>query len=101
MVTSLLCLTKRDVFIVCDVVQASGAGDGVIRLWAVQEGQKGAQTLSPIGGLPARGFVNALHIARSGRFLLAGMGQEPRLGRWSRDKLAKNGLLLHKLSLAE
>ncbi len=83
------------------VVQASGAADGLIRLWAVQEGHTGAQALSPIGGLPARGFVNALHIARSARFVLAGMGQEPRLGRWARDAQAKNGLLLHQLSLEE
>lgn len=82
-------------------MQASGAADGVIRLWAVEEGNTGAQALSPIGGLPARGFVNALHIARSGRFIFAGMGQEPRLGRWSRDGLAKNGLLLHQLSLED
>ncbi len=81
--------------------QASGAADGVIRLWAVQEGKAMAQTLAPIGGLPARGFVNALHIARSGRFVLAGMGQEPRLGRWARDSQARNGLLLHSLSLEE
>ena len=81
--------------------QASGAADGLIRLWAVQEGHTGAQALSPVGGVPARGFVNALHIARSGRFVLAGMGQEARLGRWARDGLAKNGLLLHQLSLEE
>jgi ribosomal RNA-processing protein 9 len=81
--------------------QASGAADGVIRLWAVREGKTGAQTLDPIGGLPARGFVNALHLAHSGRFVLAGTGQEPRLGRWARDGSAKNGLLLHMLSLDE
>ncbi|BDA48673.1 U3 small nucleolar RNA-interacting protein 2 [Coccomyxa sp. Obi] len=80
---------------------ASGAADGLIRLWAVQEGHTGAQALSPVGGLPARGFVNALHIARSARFVLAATGQEPRLGRWARDGLAKNGLLLHQLSLEE
>ena len=81
--------------------QASGAGDGLIRLWEVEEGNSGAQGLNPLGGLPACGFANALHIAKSGRFVLAGMGQEPRLGRWARDKSAKNGLLLHMLELAE
>ena len=80
------------------LLQASGAGDGVIRLWQVAEGKHG-KTLEPLGGLPARGFTNALQIARSGRFLLAGMGQEPRLGRWARDKAAKNGILLHRLEL--
>eukprot|EP00891_Asterochloris_glomerata_P005354 jgi/Astpho2/5354/e_gw1.00075.33.1_t len=77
---------------------ASGAGDGVIRLWQVAEGKHG-KTLEPLGGLPARGFTNALQIARSGRFLLAGMGQEPRLGRWARDRTAKNGILLHRLEI--
>ncbi len=38
-----------------------------------------------------------LQIARSGKFLLAGMGQEPRLGRWGRDRKARNGVLLHRL----
>jgi ribosomal RNA-processing protein 9 len=82
-------------------VQASGAGDGVIRLWEVEgtAGAKGRQ-LAEIGGLPARGFVNALAIARSGQFVVAGVGQEPRLGRWARDVAAKNGLLVHGLKLS-
>jgi ribosomal RNA-processing protein 9 len=50
--------------------------------------------------LPARGFVNALAVASSGRFVLAGMGQEPRGGRWARDAHAKNGLLMHRLKLS-
>ncbi len=83
------------------MVQASGAGDGLIRLWEVEEGKSGAQGLSQLGGLPAQGFVNALHIAKSGRFVLAGMGQEPRLGRWARDGSARNGLLLHTLQLSD
>ena len=82
-------------------MQASGAGDGLIRLWEVEEGKSGAQGLSRLGGLPAQGFVNALHVAKSGRFVLAGMGQEPRLGRWARDGTAKNGLLLHTLQIRE
>ena len=82
-------------------MQASGAGDGLIRLWAVEEGKSGAQGLRELVSLPARGFVNGLHIARSARFVLAGMGQEPRLGRWARDGLARNGLLLHRLALTD
>ena len=83
------------------MIQASGAGDGLIRLWEVEEGKSGAQGLSQLGALPAQGFVNALHIAKSGRFVLAGMGQEPRLGRWARDSSARNGLLLHTLQLSD
>ena len=32
-----------------NVVQASGAGDGLIRLWEVEEGKSGAQGLSQLG----------------------------------------------------
>ena len=77
---------------------ASGAGDGAIRLWHASE-EPGRQ-LAPLACLPARGFVNALAVASSGRFVLAGMGQEPRGGRWARDAHAKNGLLMHRLKLS-
>ena len=77
---------------------ASGAADGCIRLWRAQPGAFG---FTPKGGLPARGFVNGLAVARSGRFLLAAMGQEHRMGRWARDPGARNGVLLHRLELAE
>lgn len=79
---------------------ASGAGDGVVRLWQVADGRVG-KVLHELGGLPARGFVNSLQFARSGKFLVAGMGQEPRMGRWARDGSAKNGLLIHQLCLRE
>jgi len=82
-------------------LQASGAGDGVIRLWGLEGEAAGKRSLRELGGLPARGFVNALAIARSGRFLLAGMGKEPRTGRWSADQKARNGLLLHQLNLSD
>eukprot|EP00887_Chlorella_sp_A99_P001865 scaffold19.g1865.t1 len=81
---------------------ASGAGDGIIRLWRVGEGAKGgaSKALHPLGGLPARGFVNGLALACSGRLLVAGLGQEPRMGRWLRDGAARNGLLIQPLALA-
>ena len=75
---------------------ASGAADGASRLWKTShEGEP----LVPLDCLPARGFVNAIQVASTGRFVLAGMGQEPRLGRWGRDSGAKNGLVLHSLDL--
>lgn len=49
----------------------------------------------------ARCRTELTQVARSGKFLLAGMGQEPRLGRWARDKKARNGLLLHRLTLRD
>ena len=77
---------------------ASGAGDGAMRLWKTShEGEP----LVPLDCVPARGFVNSIQVASSGRFILAGMGQEPRLGRWGRDAGARNGVQLHQLSLAD
>ncbi|KXZ42593.1 hypothetical protein GPECTOR_132g605 [Gonium pectorale] len=77
---------------------ASGAGDGAIRLWSVNPSKSGgAGGLSCLGALPQRGFVNGLAIARSGRFVAAAVGQEPRMGRWARDPRARNGLALHRL----
>jgi len=91
---------------------ASGAGDGLIKLWrvvgagagAASGGAAGATALEPAGALPAPGFANGLALARSGRFLLAAMGTEPRLGRWARwpaGSGATNGLLRHTLELAD
>jgi len=83
--------------------QASGAGDGAVRLWAV-EGAPGKRALrARRGGAapPAPGFVNGLALARSGRFALAGLGAEPRLGRWEVARGVRSGLLLHRLSLAD
>jgi len=75
---------------------ATGAGDGTIRLWKATPGEKDT-ALEPKHCLPQRGFVNGLAIASSGKFLLAGVGQEPRLGRWGRDAGAKNGVVMHRL----
>lgn len=60
-----------------------------------------SKALAPLGGLPARGFVNSLALGRSGRLLVAGLGQEPRMGRWLRDPSAKNGVLIQPLQLGE
>jgi len=43
------------------------------------------------------GYVNALAFANSGRFLVAGVGQEHRLGRWRRNPESKNGLAFFPL----
>jgi ribosomal RNA-processing protein 9 len=72
----------------------------VVRLWRLAEAKGGAsRALEPLGGLPVRGFVNGLALGRSGRLLVAGLGQEPRLGRWLRDGRAKNGVLIQALPL--
>jgi hypothetical protein len=55
---------------------ASGAADGCVRLWeAVLPGAGSNGALNPVGALPARGFVNGLALGRSGRLVVAALGQ--------------------------
>ncbi|DAZ99455.1 TPA: hypothetical protein N0F65_004088 [Lagenidium giganteum] len=70
---------------------ASGSADGVIRLW---KADLSARTLEPVATVPLVGSVNGLCFDNKGRFLLAAVSQEHRLGRWDRIKEAKNGLAL-------
>lgn len=78
---------------------ASGAGDGVVRLWKMEGNKEGFERVALKGGVPVRGFVNGVRVARSARFVVAGTGQEPRLGRWARDGKARNGLALIRLDV--
>ncbi|TYI93254.1 hypothetical protein E1A91_D02G124500v1 [Gossypium mustelinum] len=75
---------------------ASGAGNGCVRLWAIETGRKDIQ---PLYDVPLMGFVNSLAFANSGQFLVAGVGQEPRLGRWGRLPTARNGVAIQPLKL--
>ncbi|KAA8514844.1 hypothetical protein F0562_018023 [Nyssa sinensis] len=76
---------------------ASGAGNGSIHLWAIESESKG---IRPLFELPVVGFVNSLAFAKSGQFLIAGVGQEPRLGRWGCLRAARNGVAIHSLKLS-
>ncbi|KAG9471473.1 U3 small nucleolar RNA-interacting protein 2 [Eleutherodactylus coqui] len=73
-----------------DVI-ASGSHDGNVRIWQCAEGFRGLQ---PLCTIPLVGFVNSLQFSSSADFLVAGVGQEHRLGRWWRLKPAKNGLYI-------
>ncbi|CAN6282137.1 unnamed protein product [Urochloa humidicola] len=77
---------------------ASGAGNGLVRLWAIEPDSKG---IRPLFKFKLDGFVNSLAIAKSGRFIIAGVGQEPRLGRWGRVRSAQNGVAIHPIRLKE
>jgi len=80
-----------------DVI-ASGAADGYIRLWSLGEGNHSLKNLYKI---KVRGFVNAMALSRNAQLLVAGVGQEPRLGRWARDAKARNGLMIHRIETTE
>nr|CAB3498666.1 unnamed protein product [Digitaria exilis] len=77
---------------------ASGAGNGLVCLWAIEPDSKG---IRPLFKFKLDGFVNSLAIAQSGRFIVAGVGQEPRFGRWGRVRSAQNGVAIHPIRLKE
>lgn len=70
---------------------ASGSCDGNIKLWKCGNDNQG---LEEIRQIKAPGFVNAMVFSSGGNFLVAGVGQEHRLGRWQRNGEAKNGILI-------
>ena len=65
----------------------SGSSDGYIRLWKCGSNFRKLEQLQE---MPVAGFVNDLAFSADGRALVAAVGQEHRLGRWTRLKEAKN-----------
>ncbi|WAR26070.1 U3IP2-like protein [Mya arenaria] len=70
---------------------ASGSKDGCVRLWKCMND---CRKLEPVMAIPVVGFVNSLHFSTDGQYLVAGVGQEHRLGRWWSNKAAKNSILV-------
>ncbi|XP_053932838.1 U3 small nucleolar RNA-interacting protein 2 [Cuculus canorus] len=66
---------------------ATGSHSASVKLWKCGEGFR---KLEPLWDIPLVGFVNSLKFSATGDFLVAGVGQEHRLGRWWRLKEAKN-----------
>ena len=73
---------------------ASGSKDGHIRFWQCG---KDFKSLTSLFSLPLNGFVNSLRFSSDGSFLVAGLGQEHRLGRWWQMKHAKNNVSIIRL----
>lgn len=46
--------------------------------------------ISKVASVPLEGFVNGLAVSSSGKFIVAAVGQEHRLGRWERLKNVRN-----------
>lgn len=91
-ITALSTLRYSDLF-------ASGSWDGCIRLWKLADNIRSFSLLTEI---PMIGFVNALEFITTvdnKTYLLAGIGQEHKLGRWKRIKEARNGWRLIDLPL--
>ncbi|XP_068220490.1 U3 small nucleolar RNA-interacting protein 2-like [Palaemon carinicauda] len=75
-----------------DVV-ASGSMDGYIRLWKITV-DRGQRKLQSLFNIPIAGVVNDLAFTSNGSHLIAGIGQEHKLGRWFKDKTAKNSIIV-------
>merc|ERR1712142_1011158 len=79
----------------CSNLVASGSSDGHIRFWKCGEGFKHLTRLKLT--VQVQGFVNSLKFSEDGSILVAGVGQEHRLGRWWRIAEAKNSICVVRL----
>ncbi|NXI38790.1 U3IP2 protein, partial [Galbula dea] len=70
---------------------ATGSHSASVKLWKCSEGFR---KLEPLWDISLVGFVNSLKFSSAGDFLVAGIGQEHRLGRWWRIKEAKNSICI-------
>lgn len=70
---------------------ASGSHNSQVQIWKCGHNYRGLESLFTV---PVSGFVNSLKFSSSGQFIVAGVGQEHRLGRWWRLKEAKNGIYI-------
>ncbi|XP_015903984.1 U3 small nucleolar RNA-interacting protein 2 [Parasteatoda tepidariorum] len=84
-ITSLCALQNTDLV-------ASGSNDGYIRLWKRDDEN---HSLIQVSEIKMEGFVNSLRFTPSGKYLVAAVGQEHRLGRWRRIKPAKNCVVIY------
>ena len=80
------------------LLDKAGSQDGLIRVWKCGDGFR---SLTELFSIPACGFINSLNFSADGKMLIAGVGQEHRLGRWWRDSSAKNEILVIPLQLKE
>jgi len=85
----------------CDAINLSdllvtGSNDGYLRLWKVNTEEKIAG-ISSLDSIPIHGFINSIAMGPKGRFCVAAVGQEPRLGRWDRVPRAKNRFAIVQL----
>ncbi|KAL7541077.1 hypothetical protein ACHAWF_006857 [Thalassiosira exigua] len=81
-------------------VLATGSNDGHLRLWRVSAMEKDAG-IRPLDAVPIHGHVNDIAMGPGGKFCVAAVGQEPRLGRWDRVPRAKNRFAIVRLSVED
>ncbi|XP_066589914.1 U3 small nucleolar RNA-interacting protein 2 [Prorops nasuta] len=77
-------------FLNTDLV-ASGSRNGEIKLWKCDDSFR---SLHPLFVVKLTGFINALAFTPDGKSLIAGVGQQHRLGNWWRIPDAKNSIVI-------
>merc|ERR1712223_1006473 len=82
----------------CSDLIATGSNDGYLRLWKINSKNK---SVTEVSQCEVKGFINDLTFTSDGKYLLAAIGQEHRLGRWSRIPEAKNQLVCIPLTYEE
>lgn len=86
----------------------TGSNNGELRMWKLDcsiekkkreqhNNNKSVEKIQPLCKIPIHGFVNQMEISRKGKFAIAAVGQEHRLGRWERVAKAKNRFAIIKL----
>eukprot|EP00581_Thalassiosira_minuscula_P030994 CAMPEP_0183760460 /NCGR_PEP_ID=MMETSP0739-20130205/7786_1 /TAXON_ID=385413 /ORGANISM="Thalassiosira miniscula, Strain CCMP1093" /LENGTH=556 /DNA_ID=CAMNT_0025998449 /DNA_START=27 /DNA_END=1697 /DNA_ORIENTATION=- len=78
-------------------VLATGSNDGYLRFWRLSTEEKGAG-IKPLDTVPIHGHINSIAMGPGGKFCVAAVGQEPRLGRWNRVPRAKNRFAIIRLN---
>eukprot|EP00953_Heterococcus_sp_UTEX-ZZ885_P033026 17209-Heterococcus_DN1.PRE.3 len=75
----------------------SGSSDGFVRFWHCDTT---ARSLTQVNSVAVAGCVNGLCVASSGKFVVAAVGQEHKLGRWEKHKAAKNEVCIIPIAAA-
>lgn len=70
---------------------ASGSYNGEIKVWKLGDGFR---TIEFLFSVPVDGFINSLVFSADGKYLVAGVGREHRLGRWNVIKSAKTQIVV-------
>ncbi|XP_075222521.1 U3 small nuclear riboprotein factor 55K [Lycorma delicatula] len=86
-VTSVASLAMSDVF-------ASGSCNGCVKLWKNEDNFRNVSLLFTV---PVKGYVNAMAFSSDENYLVLGVGQEHKLGRWETIKEAKNSVVVIEL----
>ena len=75
----------------------SGSCDGFLNVYKIESSGPNTNKLAMINNIAMTGWINDIAIADSGKFAIAAVGQEHRLGRWTTIHKAKNGINIVKL----